>query len=70
MCERKKIKFITTLLLLTLIAFSSYAAETVYITKTGKKYHREYCKSLKKSKIPIELNQAKQKGYTACKLCW
>lgn len=70
MCERKKIKFITTLLLLTLIAFSVYAAEIVYVTKTGKKYHKEYCKSLKKSKIPIELNQAKQKGYTPCKLCW
>lgn len=42
---------------------------TVYITKTGAKYHEGYCRYLKSSKIPIELNDAKVRGYTPCKVC-
>jgi len=42
---------------------------TVYITKTGKKYHRNGCKSLRKSKIPISKNDAINKGYTPCGMC-
>ncbi|NQT80165.1 MAG: thermonuclease family protein [Candidatus Aminicenantes bacterium] len=41
----------------------------VYITRTGKKYHREGCSSLKKSKIPITLKEANERGYTPCALC-
>ena len=32
----------------------------VYVTRTGKKYHREGCSSLRRSKIPISLAEAKQ----------
>jgi len=42
---------------------------TVYITKTGKKYHRDGCRSLSQSKIKTTLQEAKAKGYTACKAC-
>ena len=42
---------------------------TVYVTRTGKKYHREGCRYLASSKIPISLKEAKAKGYTACKVC-
>lgn len=42
---------------------------TVYITKSGKKYHRSSCSSLRNSKIPISLEDAQNKGYTACKNC-
>ena len=42
---------------------------TVYVTKTGTKYHRESCRHLSKSKIQISLKDAKAKGYTACKVC-
>lgn len=42
---------------------------TVYITKSGKKYHVEGCNSLSKSKIPIKLSEAKKKGYGPCKNC-
>ncbi|MCK4850866.1 MAG: thermonuclease family protein [Phycisphaerae bacterium] len=42
---------------------------TVYITKSGKKYHRGTCQFLAKSKIPISLSQAKKRGFTACKVC-
>ena len=41
----------------------------VYITKTGKKYHRPDCPSLSKSKIPIKLSEAKARGYTPCQRC-
>jgi len=44
-------------------------SQTVYITKTGKKYHRDGCGSLSKSKIAISLSDAKRKGYTPCSLC-
>lgn len=41
----------------------------VYITNTGKKYHRSGCRYLKKSKIKKTLKWAKSHGYTACKVC-
>lgn len=40
----------------------------VYVTKTGSKYHRNGCKHLSKSKIPIDLESAKA-GYGACSIC-
>lgn len=42
--------------------------EEVYITKTGTKYHRSNCSSLRSSKIPISLEEAK-KSYEACNAC-
>ena len=42
---------------------------TVYITRTGTKYHRGSCSYLKKSKIPISLKDAKAQGYTPCSRC-
>ena len=42
--------------------------ETVYVTRTGKKYHRGSCRYLKKSKIKITLSEAK-KRYQPCKVC-
>ncbi|MCK5381442.1 MAG: thermonuclease family protein, partial [Candidatus Latescibacteria bacterium] len=41
----------------------------VYITKKGKKYHREGCGSLSKSKEALSLEEAKKRGYTPCKIC-
>ena len=42
---------------------------TVYITKSGKKYHRAQCRFLAKSKISINVVQAKKRGFTPCKIC-
>ena len=42
---------------------------TVYITKTGKKYHRDGCRYLSKSKKAISLKDAKRR-YTPCKVCF
>lgn len=44
-------------------------SRTVYITKTGDKYHAGGCRYLKKSKIAIDLSDAKAQGYTACAVC-
>lgn len=38
--------------------------KTVYITKSGSKYHRAGCQYLKKSSIPISLSEAKSRGYS------
>lgn len=42
---------------------------TVYITKTGAKYHRDGCRYLAKSKIAISLKDAIAEGYTPCSIC-
>lgn len=41
---------------------------TVYITKTGAKYHRDGCKYLSKSKIAISLENARS-SYSPCSVC-
>lgn len=43
---------------------------TVYVTKSGKKYHRDGCGSLSKSKIPISKSKAAAQGYTPCLKCF
>lgn len=40
----------------------------VYVTSTGKKYHRAGCSSLSKTKIPMALEKAR-KDYLPCKQC-
>lgn len=42
----------------------------VYVTKTGKKYHKGGCSYLKNSKIEITLSEAQSKGYTPCSKCY
>jgi hypothetical protein len=48
-------------------ASSTTNPQTVYVTKTGKKYHNDGCSSLKKSKIAMSLSEAEAEGYTPCK---
>ena len=43
-------------------------SEQVYRTETGKKYHLAGCSSLRKSKIPISLADAKLR-YEPCRRC-
>lgn len=42
---------------------------TVYVTKTGGKYHRDGCQYLRKSKIPMSLSEAKAQGLEPCSKC-
>lgn len=41
---------------------------TVYVTRTGAKYHRAGCRYLSKSQIPISLKDAKAR-YSPCSVC-
>ena len=43
--------------------------ETVYITKTGSKYHRAGCRYLSQSAIQIDKSEAIRQGYTPCSVC-
>jgi micrococcal nuclease len=44
------------------------AERTVYVTKSGKKYHSAGCRYLAKSKIPLSLGEA-VKRYEPCSVC-
>jgi hypothetical protein len=50
----------------TLLAQS--ADTTVYVTKTGAKYHKAGCRSLSRSQIPMTLADA-SKRYAPCSIC-
>ena len=55
------------------LVFTPYASaasgdRTVYITKTGKCYHEEYCSYLKSS-IETTLSEAVSQGYSPCSKC-
>ena len=45
------------------------ASGMVYITNTGKMYHRDGCRSLSQSKIEVSRATAIQRGLTACSVC-
>jgi hypothetical protein len=47
---------------------ASNATETVYVTRTGEKYHRAGCRSLSRSQIPMTLKEASAR-YGACANC-
>ena len=60
-----------TFVVLALVSMSVARAEedpTVYVTKTGKKYHAAGCSYLKKSSIPMKLSVASQL-YSPCSKC-
>jgi len=42
----------------------------VYVTDTGKKYHRAGCRHLRGSSHPMALSEAQAQGYTACSNCF
>jgi micrococcal nuclease len=42
---------------------------TVYIGKTGNKYHTSRCRTLKNGGTAISLSNAKAQGRTACSIC-
>lgn len=44
-------------------------ADIVYLSKTGKKYHRKTCRTLIYEPRPIERKAAEAAGYAACRIC-
>ena len=65
----KKYMLFTVTILILFFTFQDLFSQTVYITKSGKKYHSVNCSSLKKSSIPIDLKEAVNRGYDACSKC-
>ncbi|MBK8981681.1 MAG: hypothetical protein IPM38_05000 [Ignavibacteria bacterium] len=62
-------KFFLVLPLFILVFQSDLFSQTVYITKTGEKYHTSECRYLKNSASPIDLSEAVNRNYTSCKVC-
>ena len=55
-------------------AHPTYQSETaqqdlVYLSKSGRKYHRENCPSGLKAKRALSISEAVSKGYEPCKKC-
>lgn len=48
---------------------AEYTSETVYVTDTGSKYHRDGCQYLYSSKNPISIEEA-EKYYSPCSKCF
>lgn len=48
---------------------SQNTSYTVYVTRTGEKYHRSGCRYLRQSKIAIDRSDAIAQGYTPCSVC-
>ncbi len=73
--KQKSMALVIAFIMITGLVFPAQAVSaasgdtTVYITKTGKKYHADGCSSLKKSKISITLKDAVAKGYEPCSKC-
>lgn len=65
----KKLLLIYSLVFFSGIGSSDLYSQTVYVTKTGEKYHLERCHYLKSSKIQLEYDKAKEMGFTPCKVC-
>lgn len=42
---------------------------TVYVTRTGKKFHRAGCRYLRYSSMAINRDEAIREGYTPCSVC-
>lgn len=65
-----KTKQLTLILWLLLAGFLfSQSVDTVYVTRTGTKYHKRTCRYLK-SVIPMTLTEAIDKGYDGCSFCY
>lgn len=66
---KKAILGTIALVLAAALVYSAPASTTVYVTRTGEKYHTSSCRTLKKSKIETTLVEAVNAGYEPCKLC-
>lgn len=63
---KKQLLFLSVIFLFLI---SNVCSQTVYVTKTGKKYHNEDCRYLRQSSIAINLHDAIKRGYTPCLVC-
>jgi hypothetical protein len=63
---------VISMLAVFLSATGYAAAEDVYITPNGSKYHKQDCRLIrnKEKMAQIEKKEAIEKGYTPCKRCF
>jgi hypothetical protein len=59
----------TTIIVFVVSATVLAAETTVYVTKTGEKYHSGSCRYLSKSRTPMSLDEAVKAGYGPCSRC-
>jgi hypothetical protein len=65
----RKISLVVLIIVLA-ASFVFAQSDSVYITPTGKKYHRASCRTIKNSRITeISRDAAVSRGYGACKVC-
>jgi hypothetical protein len=69
MKKKSKAIFVVFIFIAFLCSIVFAESVTVYITKTGEKYHTSTCRYLSKSKISIELQDAIDQGFEPCKVC-
>lgn len=64
-------KLFVIILITATLCGSLFAATdtTVIVTKSGTKYHRADCRTLRSSRIELSLEEAIQKGYDPCSVC-
>jgi micrococcal nuclease len=71
--KNKRLFLVAPLLILAVagLFLSQTAGEeaAVYVTSSGEKYHRENCRSLRRSKIALSLADAVKSGYEPCAIC-
>ncbi len=59
----------TLLFCTVLVVSTNVSSQTVYVTKTGEKYHKTNCRYLKYSKKELTLERALTYGYKDCSVC-
>jgi hypothetical protein len=70
--QRFNIKVVCSFLLWAFVtgcSSSQTEAQTVYITKSGQKYHASTCRHIRSSGYSISLSKAQEQGYTPCSVC-
>ncbi len=65
----RAIAFAAAVSILPFISVAVAAAETVFVSETGSKYHRESCSSLRYSKSEMQIESAWSRGYRPCSNC-
>lgn len=50
-------------------SYNDESSIRVYITKTGKRYHRKFCSHAPNIYLELSIEKAIKKGYTACYYC-
>lgn len=65
----KTLLFISLITLVFGLKGQNTDSNTVYVFQTSEYYHQAHCSQLTKENKTLTLKQAKEKGYTACKIC-